>query len=166
MLRIPYHFFSTCWCIVQKHIVTLQKFFQAPFWSLCTNSKSPMSYREEITVSINRKMKSFVLEFCGKFLMKTFCLLFLYPCVCGCVYVCVCVCGCVWVCIMFIYSISISQGIIQKFNLSICSHVSITLWYELCSWGVEPISLHCKPLSPLPFCCMPFQIHLYEAPFC
>ena len=28
------------------------------------------------------------------------------------------------------------QGIIQEFNLGVDSHVSITLWCKLCSWGV------------------------------
>ena len=32
--------------------------------------------------------------------------------------------------------IVLNQGIIQEFNLGIDSHVSITLWCELCSWGV------------------------------
>ena len=59
------------------------------------------------------------------------------------------------------------QGIIQEFNLD--SHVSITLWCELCSWGVwvwergGAASPSCKP-PPL-FCYIHLQIHEYEAPF-
>ena len=40
-----------------------------------------------------------------------------------------------------------SQGIIQEFNLGVGSHVSITLWCNLCSWAVSggAVSPCCKP---------------------